>query len=160
MTSKINGKTIEFSVEGAISEKSSLFATFLNNFEDIRINLGKATFINSIGVKNWIEWIGRAPKNARFTLEECPYVIVHQTNIVHGFLPANGKITSFLAPYLCDNCSYEQIIKLSEGTHYTYGTDVTDPTLNTPKGIACPKCKGTMEPDFLEQNTFKFLKLK
>nr|BFD68170.1 hypothetical protein HAGR004_31920 [Bdellovibrio sp. HAGR004] len=158
MNTKINGSLIEISLEGPISEKTSLFDINLQTYKEIKLNLSKVTFINSIGVKNWILWTLRVPKNAKLYLEECPFVIVNQVNIVHGFVPQGAAITSFLAPYLCDSCSHEQIVKLSQNVHYIYASDQSQASIKLPEDLKCAKCGGTMEPDFIVEKTFSFLK--
>lgn len=158
MSTKINGSLIEISLEGPISEKASLFDINLQTFKEIKLNLSKVTFINSIGVKNWILWTCRIPQDAKLYLDECPFVIVNQINIVHGFTPKNAVVTSFLAPFLCDSCSHEQTIKLSQNVHYVYASDQSDSSLKIPENLKCAKCGGTMEPDFILEKTFGFIK--
>lgn len=158
MNTKTSGTVIEISVEGPISEKASLFEINLQTFKEIRLNMSKVTFINSIGVKNWILWTYRIPADAKLYLDECPFVIVNQINIVHGFIPKNAVVTSFLAPFLCDNCSHEQTVKLAQNVHYFYSSDQSESSLKLPENMKCPKCGGTMEPDFILEKTFGFIK--
>lgn len=158
MSTKINGSLIEISLEGPISEKASLFDINLQAFKEIKINLSKVTFINSIGVKNWILWTCRLPQNAKLYLDECPFVIVNQINIVQGFIPKNAVVTSFLAPFLCEKCSHEETIKLSQNVHYFYTSDQSAASVQIPENLTCTKCRGTLEPDFLLEKTFGFIK--
>ncbi|MFV8257764.1 hypothetical protein ACNQKP_08155 [Bdellovibrio bacteriovorus] len=158
MNTKVNGSTIEVALEGPISEKTSLFELNIQNYKEIKLNMAKVTFINSIGVKNWIMWTCRVPTDARLSLEECPFVIVNQVNIVHGFLPKNARVTSFNAPFLCEDCSHEHVIKLSENVHYKYASDHEASALNLPSGSKCSKCSAELEPDFIVEKTFGFLK--
>lgn len=158
MNTKVNGSTIEIALEGPISEKTSLFDLAIQNYKDIKLNMSKVTFINSIGVKNWIMWTCRIPADARLQLEECPFVIVNQVNIVNGFLPKTARVASFNAPFLCEECSHEHVIKLSENVHYTYASDQSAQTLNLPKDLKCSKCSAELEPDFIVEKTFGFLK--
>ncbi|ASD62824.1 hypothetical protein [Bdellovibrio bacteriovorus] len=158
MKTKVTGSTIEISIEGPISEKASLFEASIQAYKEIKLNLSKVTFINSIGVKNWILWTCRIPQDATLYLEECPFVIVNQINIVQGFVPKNSFVTSFMAPFLCEKCSHEQIVKLSKDVHYFYTNDQSPYKIQIPEDMKCAKCGGTMEADFIMDKTFSFLK--
>lgn len=159
MIQKANGDAIEVFLEGPISEKTEIFDIKIQNFKDIKLNMAKVTFINSIGVKNWISWTMKMATGAKLTLEECPYVIVNQVNIVHGFVPKSTVITSFFAPFLCDECSHEQVLKLEHGVHYKYAQHQLPHEVNLPE-VICAKCGAVMEPDFMVDKTFGFLKEK
>ncbi|WP_374033821.1 hypothetical protein ACES2I_14355 [Bdellovibrio bacteriovorus] len=158
MNTKVNGSTIEIALEGPISEKTALFELNIQNYKEIKLNMSKVTFINSIGVKNWILWTCRVPADAKLSLEECPFVIVNQVNIVHGFLPKNARVISFHAPFLCEDCSHEHVIKLSENVHYKYAGDQEGPSLHLPSENKCSRCSAVLEPDFIVEKTFGFIK--
>ncbi len=159
MIQKSSGDSLEVYLEGPISEKTEIFDIKIQNFKNVKLNLAKVTFINSIGVKNWIAWTLRLPTGGKLTLEECPYVIVNQVNTVHGFVPKNTVIASFYAPFLCDECSHEQVIKLENGVHYKYAQHQLPHEVNLPE-LVCTKCGATMEPDFIVEKAFGFLKEK
>lgn len=156
MEVKVTGTKHELSLVGPISEKTALYEHNLKNATEVVLNMEKVTFINSIGVKNWIIWTMSVPEKASITLLNCPFVIVSQASIVHGFLPVRARIQSFYAPFVCPDCGTEHVEKLIMGQHYHYvdsakGRSVELPTIN------CPKCKAEMEADFIEAKTFTFL---
>lgn len=160
MSIQMDKGRLDISIEGPISEKNPFFDINPQRFESINLDLTKVTFINSIGVKNWINWIGRSSKESTITLNNCPFVIVNQANIVDGFLPRNATIASFFAPYICDKCSNETTIKLEQNTHFIYATVDAGSITRIPESITCQKCAGVMEPDFIKEKTFSFLKSK
>lgn len=153
------GTTYEFEVDGSIGEGSTLFNQDCKDATRIVINGEKMTYINSIGVKNWILWNMRLPGTAEFVLTHAPLVMINQASTVVGFMPPKGRVESFNAPYVCPKCNAEQMLLLSEGKHYVYAAGGQASQLNLPE-VPCPKCKTTMEPDFLEAKAFAFLDRK
>lgn len=160
MQSKVNGSLHEITLEGPISEKTEIYDYDLSNASEILINMEKVTFINSIGVKNWITWVLKIPHRCKVRLEKCPFVITNQVNIVQGFLPRNSQIESFNAPYICDSCGQEKYFMLSLGKEYEYATATSPKAVNLPEEVSCSKCGDFMEPDFLVEKTFSFLNPK
>ncbi|MEK2690813.1 hypothetical protein [Bdellovibrio sp. GT3] len=159
MNYKTNGDAIEIFLEGPISEKTELFDVKIQNFKNIKLNLSKVTFINSIGVKNWISWTVRFSLGTKLVMEECPYVIVNQVNIVHGFVPKGTVIASFIAPFLCESCAFEMTMKLENDVHYKYAVNQLPHEVHLPD-LTCTKCASPMEPDFMVEKIFSFLKEK
>lgn len=156
MDVKVLGGTYQMFLEGPISEKTALYDYNIKNATELILDLEKVTFINSIGVKNWINWTMRIPDKASITLVKCPFVIVNQVNIVHGFLPHRARIESFFAPFICESCSTEKIEMLVKDQHYTYATSATPASVNLPE-LKCPKCGEMMGPDFMEKKVFSML---
>ena len=114
------------------------------------------SYINSVGVKNWIEWVTRIPSHLKIYFDHCVPAIVNQINSVTGFLPKNGTVRSFYVPYNCDNCGREERILVQDGKEYEFGNP--NKTLQIPDEIPCPKCKSNMEIDILASRYFGFLK--
>ncbi len=160
MITKVNGTRHELILEGPISEKTAIFDYNISQATEVDINMEKVTFINSIGVKNWINWAINLSPRCRVSLRKCPYVIVNQVNIVQGFLPHNAKIESFIAPYLCDQCGLEAHILTERGKDYEYATETHPKFARVMTNLPCTKCKGIMEPDFIVEKTFSFLSPK
>ncbi|WP_413560380.1 hypothetical protein [Bdellovibrio sp. HCB209] len=156
MDVKVQGSSYEMFLEGPISEKTALYDYNIKNATELILNLEKVTFINSIGVKNWINWTLKIPSQATITLIKCPFVIVNQVNIVHGFLPNRARVQSFFAPFICESCSTEKIELLEQNKHYTYA-DFANPATVTLPELTCPKCSEIMAPDFMEKKVFSML---
>jgi len=156
MEVKVTGTKHELFLEGPISEKTTIYDYNLKNATEVVLDMQKVTFINSIGVKNWILWTMRVPDVASITLLNCPFVIVNQASMVQGFLPVRARIHSFYAPFVCPDCGAEHVEKLFMGKHYHYVGSEKGRSIELPI-INCPKCKAEMEADFIEAKTFAFL---
>lgn len=160
MQAKVTGTRHELILEGPISEKTTIFEHPVKTATEIVLDMEKVTFINSIGVKNWINWSLNLPLTCKVSILKCPYVIVNQVNIVEGFLPRNGKIESFVAPYLCEECSFETNVMAIRGKDYDYATETSEKYIKLALEMPCPKCRAKMEPDFVVEKAFSFLDLK
>jgi anti-anti-sigma regulatory factor len=113
------------------------------------INLGEVDRINSCGVRDWVNWLGRIEKSsARPVLVECSPAIVAQINLVNNFT-GTGVVKSFFAPYFCPNCDREKVLlveaaELGSAPHKA-------PTCR------CDECDGVMDFDDMEDSYFAFL---
>ena len=113
------------------------------------IDLSEVERINSCGVRDWVNWLGRVEKNgARVVLVECSPAIVAQINLVNNFT-GGGVVKSFFAPYFCPNCDREKVLlveaaELGSAPHKA-------PTCR------CDECDGVMDFDDMEDSYFAFL---
>lgn len=102
------------------------------------LDLGEVTFINSIGVREWIRMQTTAAKiDVRIELRRVAEPIVHQLNIV---VATRGVsiVTSFYAPYQCDSCERDELVLLDVTVHGSALAKLQPPA------IACPGCKKPM----------------
>jgi len=98
-----------FVVAGAIDERAQLTALLRwANGKRMVVDLGGVTFVNSLGVREWVR-MQTAAREAGVTLElrRVAEVLVYQLNIVPAARSASS-IASFFATYVCDVCGNEQ----------------------------------------------------
>lgn len=151
---------LDLTVEGPISESNSIFTASLNGVKEVNIDLDKMTFINSIGVKNWVSLMTRLPPRTQVSLYNCPLVMINQVSMVKGFLPENGFVQSFKAPYHCDSCRAEEILLAIRGEDYEYASsNGGEVKVNLLEEKPCPKCGQEMSLDFSIAKTLAFLKV-
>lgn len=152
------GKQLHVEMMGSIGDTTPLFTLPLVGIQDLILDMTNVSSINSIGVKYWILWTVRIPKDCHVQLVNCPFVIVSQASTVLGFTTPNMKIESLRAPYACDGCGMGEIRLLKRGLDYEYMTPEAPARMSIPQEFPCPKCsKGKLEPDFFAEKTFKFL---
>jgi len=114
------------------------------------INLAEIERINSCGVRDWVNWLGRLEKKgANVILVECSPAIVAQINLVHNFT-GNGAVKSFFAPYFCPACDIEKVL-LIEAAEMAGQTPPKAPICR------CDECDGVMDFDDMEESYFAFL---
>lgn len=114
------------------------------------INVGEIERINSCGVRDWVNWLGKIEKNnANVVLVECSPAIVAQINLVHNFT-GGGAVKSFFAPYFCPACDLEKVL-LIESTEMAGQSAPAAPTCR------CDECDGVMDFDDMEESYFAFV---
>lgn len=157
MKVNVNDRSFEFILEGPISEKTEIFEYDIRIAHEIKVDMEKVTFINSIGVKNWLQWAARIPNRATVTLYKCPFVIINQINMVQGFLPTGGRVQSFYAPYI-SNSGTEMTVLFERGREYDYAENGKPERIAFPETLVHPKNQEAMEPDFVISKVAQFLK--
>ena len=114
------------------------------------LNLAEIERINSCGVRDWVNWLGKLEKSgASVVLAECSPAIVAQINLVHNFT-GDGAVKSFYAPYFCPACDLEKVL-LIEAAEMAGQTPPQAPTCR------CDECDGVMDFDDMEESYFAFL---
>lgn len=113
------------------------------------IDLADIERINSCGVRDWVNWLGRVEKQgARPVLVECSPAIVAQINLVNNFT-GGGVVKSFFAPYFCPNCDREKVLLVESA-------EMGPPPHKAPT-CRCDECDGVMDFDDMEDSYFAFL---
>jgi hypothetical protein len=150
MTAQVKGDLVLLA--GAIDEKARL-TELLETVEGDRLvlDLGGITFVNSLGVREWIRMQSVATAS-QITIELRRVVIpiVHQLNIVIA-TRGTSLVTSFYAPYLCTECDSEPDVLLDVTVH---GQDLAK---KQPPEMKCPQCSRVMEFTDPPEIYFSFL---
>ena len=142
-TLKIAGVIDEDNELVSLESKLSAGATVLD--------LADIERINSCGVRDWVNWLGRIEKGgARVVFVNCSPAIVSQLNLVHNFT-ASGIVKSFYAPYVCPRCKKEKLLRLE-----ARDLAKTAPVTKAPT-CRCDECDGVMDFDEMEESYFAFL---
>lgn len=145
-----DGSKIIINLLGQIDESfpPELLALKLNT--EVVINLDQVKMINSLGIREWIKFVGQLSQ-LKVEFIKCPKIFIDQVNMVQGFITANCKIKSFYVPYFNEDSNVEKNIL------YTYGAEYGEGFLNVKSSI-----KGDdgsdLDIDVVEQKYFKFLK--
>src|SRR5688572_17874787 len=114
------------------------------------IDVSEIERINSCGVRDWVNWLGRTEKNgASVVLVECSPAIVAQINLVNNFT-GQGVVKSFYAPYFCPNCDIEKALLVETA-------DVSGVRPFQAPSCRCDECDGPMDFDDMEDSYFAFL---
>ncbi|MBA3465138.1 MAG: hypothetical protein H0T46_34720 [Deltaproteobacteria bacterium] len=98
------------------------------------LDLHGITFINSLGVRDWVHMQSAAAKaGVRLILRRVSEPLIHQLNIVPAARAASD-IESFYAGYMCEHCGEEHSMLLDTETHR--------PQLEImqPPSLSCPSC--------------------
>lgn len=159
MNTERNGAQLNVTLEGPIGETTPLFNLPLEGVQELNLEMSKVTYINSIGVRHWILWTLKIPKDCKVDLIEAPFVFASQANTVLGFMSERMFFRSIRVPYACEECGAEEMYTAVRGTDFEYSTAGHPPRVSLPLEKPCLKCTaGKLEQDFVMEKTFAFVK--
>lgn len=146
------GGVVSLKLRGVIDEDNELTGIESQLSAGVTVlDLADIERINSCGVRDWVNWLGRIEKlGARLVFVNCSPAIVAQMNLVHNF-SASGIVKSFYAPYFCPRCNKERLLRL-ETRDLVHQTPISSaPTCR------CDDCDGPMDFDDMEESYFAFM---
>lgn len=115
------------------------------------LDLAGVTFINSLGVRDWIRMQSEATRGGvAIELRRVAEVIIHQLNMIIA-TRGTARVTSFFAPYACDGCGREDSL-LVDAVANAAGLARLEPPAMT-----CPECGGQMAFNDFPERYFSFL---
>lgn len=155
-TQTANGPELQLAFSGTIDEDVVFPVVDPKAYTKIVLNLQNVKSINSVGIREWLNWIAPLAQNADFFLDNAPKAVVFQFNMVEGFLPARAQVRSFYVPFYSESKDQE------ENVLFTVGKEVFlkdgeikvdyDPKTAKPGGV------DDMEMDVTQAKYFQFLK--
>jgi hypothetical protein len=117
----------------------------------LRLDLGGITFINSLGVREWIRFVTGCAANAvALQLHRVSEPLIQQLNMI---VAARGQaeVVSFFAPYACDACGREESLLIELAPHRARLA------AGDPPAAKCPECGAAMAFNDFPQRYFLFL---
>lgn len=152
-------ETVTLVISGEIDENSDFKSLELKGANQLIIDLKGIKHLNSMGLKNWTLWIKKLPKYpAGICFRHCPLVVVHQINVLHGFLPSNAIVESIEVPFFCESCSHESVYLAERNKDYFERTADSPEKVTMSLSKKCTKCGGKSNADIIENKFFSFLK--
>lgn len=114
------------------------------------LDLGGVTFINSLGVRDWIR-MQAAAQRAGVTIElrRVAEPVIHQLNMI--IATRGGRISSFFAPYACDGCGREESMLIDAIAHARALAELSPPAMT------CVECGSRMAFNDFPERYFSFL---
>ncbi|MBA3461311.1 MAG: hypothetical protein H0T46_15215 [Deltaproteobacteria bacterium] len=115
------------------------------------LDLGGVTFINSLGVRDWIRMQAAAQKaDLKVELRRVAEPLVHQLNMIIA-TRGNAHVTSFYAPYACDACGREESLLIDAVINAAALVKLEPPAMT------CPECAAQMAFNDFPERYFSFL---
>ncbi len=150
MTIESQGETLVLG--GAIDEAAALHELVQRaNAGRLVLDLANVTFINSLGVRDWIRMQAAAQKvGLAVELRRVAEPLVHQLNMIIA-TRGNAAVMSFFAPYACDACGREESL-LIDAVANAPGLAKLEPPPMT-----CPECGAAMAFNDFPERYFSFL---
>lgn len=151
-----NGSNLTLAFEGTIDEDVEFPAVEAGKYTTVTLDLKKIKAINSVGIREWLNWIRPLAEKSDFVLENCPKAMVFQFNMVEGFLPARSRVASFFVPFYSESADQEENVLFRVGQEVIASDGQValkyDPKAAKPGGVE------DMEMDVTEAKYFQFLK--
>jgi predicted RNA-binding Zn-ribbon protein involved in translation (DUF1610 family) len=141
---EIAGARVRFT--GRIDDTSPLGELWMQlPASDLIIETGGVTFVNSVGMREWLRLLRSLTGGSRtVTLERIADVLITQMNLMPRL--AGVRIASFHAQYACNSCGAEAALLVDAAVHAAQLE-----RLQAPK-LPCPECGAPMElADFPER---------
>ena len=156
----INGSELTLVLSGTIDEDVQFPSLNLASVKQITFDLKEVKSINSVGIREWLNWIKPLAEKCQITMKNCPKTLVFQFNMVEGFLPKGSKVSSLYVPFFCEKCDLEENILFQVGQEI----QLKDGKVSVQFDLAKIKpCKVTVEEceltmDVTESKYFHFLR--
>lgn len=145
----VEKNTLHLTLEGEIQATCALPELNMAGVKELDLDVGKVTYINSGGIRNWIVWMLELNKkfpSVEFVFREIPPIIVSQITNIDSFIPKNAKIKSVFIPFYCEHCG-ASATKLFEPGKYFEDAKPKEEILAAMSEMTCPKCSQPMEVD-------------
>ena len=117
---KSSGDEATVTISGFINEGCELFKTDFSKYSKVTIDFENTTFINSLGIRMWMDWL-RSDKvlgQTKLILINCVPSLVAQFNMIKGFLTENCEVQSLYADYYFEDSSEEHRVLLTRGEEF------------------------------------------
>lgn len=148
-TQSTNNKILHLTLEGEIQGSCELPQLEMTDVSELDFDIGKITYINSGGIRNWIIWMSDLSKkfpNVSFVFRQIPPIMVSQITNVDLFIPKKAKIKSVFIPFFCDHCGATST-RLFEPEKYFEQSKTKEEILALMCDMSCPQCSKPMEMD-------------
>ncbi|MDB4963764.1 MAG: hypothetical protein JWP01_3763 [Myxococcales bacterium] len=117
----------------------------------LTLDLAGVTFINSLGVRDWIRMQAAAQKaGIAVELRRVAEPLVHQLNMIIA-TRGNATVASFFAPYACDACGREESLLIDAIQNAAALSRLEPPPMT------CPECGAQMAFNDFPERYFSFL---
>jgi hypothetical protein len=139
---------IKLEIRGTLDEKGMLPS--ISDGTILRLDFNGVTGMNSIGIRNFIQW-GEVHKNLKsIRLENCPPLMAQNFSRITGFLRSNMKVMSFYVPFYSDKTDERSDYLFVRGRDFDDQGHITMPTVKDSEGH-------TMMVDVNTTSFFEFL---
>jgi len=142
----------QWNLSGSIDETSALIELLSRaQHGSLVLDLAGVTFINSLGVRDWIRMQNEATRQGLvIELRRVSEPIIHQLNMIIA-TRGTARVTSFFAPYACDRCGREESLLVDAVANAQRLATLEPPPMT------CPECGGQMAFNDFPERYFSFL---
>jgi len=117
---------------------------------EVVFDLEGVTRINSCGVREWVNFVRSLDGVQGLRFRRCSPTVVLQLNTIYNFR-GPARVSSFLAPYVCEVCHVDEYRELEVEEHFPDRLVVHVPSFR------CERCGGVLVFDELPERYLSFL---
>jgi hypothetical protein len=154
----IAGQVARLKLVGTIDEDVVFPVIDEPGISAVEIELSGIKSINSVGIREWMNWIRPLAARASLTVTAAPKCMVFQFNMVDGFLPQGTRVASFLVPFFCDRCDKEQDVLFTVGKDIKMDGGNVKIEFQPQSAGLCSESDCPIEMDVTPSKFFQFLK--
>ena len=155
MRAEKKGEVLLLHLRGRVDERSDFSVAndaWSQDVKKVELHLKEVEYLNSLGIRMWIEWLDGFAPGAQLEYHEVPSMMVEQMNLIRGILRPGASLASFHADFYCEACDHDTTIVLKQGEGF-----VKDKVC-LPEEVACSHCGNETYLDVVEEDYFGFLK--
>lgn len=158
VSERVDGDSLHLSLSGMIDEDSAFPEIQGAKFREVHIDLKEVSAINSIGIREWMDWLRPLSESSSVHLWNCTKPLVFQFNMVEGFLPAKARVRSFFVPHFCEKCDQEANVLVNVERELSVQNERVEIHVNAAEAVSCRQKPCGLEMDISEAKYFQFLK--
>ena len=144
-----NGDSLRVALRGEIDENADFSELKHLLRGEVELVLEGVTRINSCGVREWVNFVRGLDAVRTLWFARCSPPVVLQLNTIYNFR-GRARVTSFMAPYVCEACHGDEYKLLDVAEHFP------DRRAHVP-AFRCRRCGGVMVFDELPERYLSFL---
>ncbi len=153
-----DGSELNVVVSGTINEETVFPNLEKYKVKTINLDLKTLENINSLGIRDWVNWLEPLSLKFEINILNCSKRLIHQFNVVTGFLPTNARITSFYVPFFCEKCEFEDDFLFQLGSEVVVKNGQVHVVADLNKFKSCEDTGCGLELDGSPIKYFKFIK--
>ncbi len=152
------GDELNLVLSGTIDEDVQFPVLDITTVKKINFDLKDVKSINSVGIREWLNWIKPLSEKTRVTMKNCPKTLVFQFNMVEGFLPKGSQVESLYVPFFCEKCDLEENVLFHIGKEIKVEGGNVSVHFDLEKIKPCKEAACELSMDVTEAKYFHFLK--
>ncbi len=143
------GDWLRVELHGEVDENADFSELRLLLRGNVELGLEGIKRINSCGVREWVNFVRGLDGVRALWFARCSPPVVLQLNTIYNFR-GPARVSSFMAPYLCEACNHDEYKLLEVAEHFPDRHAVVP-------AVRCQRCGGVMVFDELPERDLSFL---
>jgi len=138
---------LTLTLRGELTEDLQLPSADLKGVNKLFIDTGELTYINSLGMRNWIYWTAELKQKVNAVVfQRLSNALVRQMVQLGSLLPEECKVSSVYVPLYCDACDRAEVKLFDFTKDLSSGLELSE-VAKVLNHVPCPSCAAQMEVD-------------